>query len=648
MKIFSKYLFLTLLIVAGTQFGLLTAHAAGKVSPNPDSVIMDEDGDEQVVEVRLDEPIIIPEEGELLTTINISSDDDRVEVSPASVTYLPAEWAQIREFTITTVGDEILNPDNEVTVTLSVVSDSEYYSGYENTVSVTLIDDEADVTPPDTFILSIDTDSSMATFEFSANEEATFECSLDAAPFTACTSPYVTPVLVAGPHTFEVRAIDASLNEDATPASHEWKFIEPIDIWHLDATSGDFAIDSWQSDNDGTVTGTPNWTTGRAGNALSFDGSTNYITIDRPVEDDFTICAWIKTDKPGVDFPDHWRLAPIIESEVGGIGDDFGFGVDVNGYLAYGNGGEFDATVNGSTSVIDNEWHHTCVTRNTTTGDAILYVDGVEDATGVTDTATLDANENAYIGNGTDGATYFDGLIDEIFVYDFVLSSDDIETLYEETLPIVTSVSPVDGGENIGTDALLVVTFAEAMATESLVVSTSPCTDGDECATYDVFWSEGNTVLTLIKSNGLFDSGITYTISLSVQDETGNEMEEDYEWSFATVRPRIVSGSYPLRIISRPVSLPVLTQTPKFTFTKDLKFGMTDSDVLELQKFLNNNGFPVSIIGNGAKGSETTFFGFKTKIALSNFQKAHNISPAVGYFGKITRGMINTLLQQSQ
>lgn len=641
MKIFSKYIFTFLLIIIGVQFGVLTVNAAGKVSPNPDSVTMDEDGDEQVVEISLDEPIIIPEEGELLTTINISSDDSRVEVSPASVTYLPAEWAQIREFTITTVGDLILNPDNNVVITLSTVSDSEYYSGYTNTVAVTLVDDEGDMIAPDTFITIADTDTSTAEFEFSANEESTFECSLDAGPFTVCTSPYVTPVLAAGPHSFEVKAIDVSTNEneDISPASYDWNFVEPIDIWHLDAASGDFAIDSWQSDNDGTVTGTPNWTTGRVGNALSFDGSTNYITVDRPVEDDFTICAWIKTEKPGVDFADHWRLAPILESEVGALGNDFGFGVDVNGYLAYGNGGEFDATVSGVTSVVDNEWHHTCVTRDTSTGDAILYVDGVEDATGTTDIATLDGNANAYIGNAFDGGVYFEGLIDEIFVYDFVLSSDDIETLYEDTPPIVLSVSPVDGGEDIGTDTLLVVTFVEPMTTESLVVSTSPCTDGDECATYDAQWSEGNTVLTLTKSNGSFDTGVTYTISISAQDETGNELAEDYEWSFTTIRssPNDSStsderekvrqswseyyGNETVTENSTPVDISLL-------INRLTRRGDRGAHVVQLQTILNMFGYTLTPDG---------IFGPMTETAVKDFQTKHGLTPD-GIVGPMTLG----------
>jgi hypothetical protein len=83
-----------------------------------------------------------------------------------------------------------------------------------------------DTTPPDTFILSGPSGTSnqpVAIFEFTATEQpATFECSLDGAGFTACTSPFTTPALSDGPHTFAVRAIDAANRVDDSPATRTW------------------------------------------------------------------------------------------------------------------------------------------------------------------------------------------------------------------------------------------------------------------------------------------------------------------------------------------------------------------------------------------------------------------------------------------
>ena len=94
-----------------------------------------------------------------------------------------------------------------------------------------------------------------------------------------------------------------------------------------------------------------------------------------------------------------------------------------------------------------------------------------------------------------------------------------------------------------------------------------------------------------------------------------------------------------------PVLPPVPTPTPqpKFQFTKNLKYRDRNNDVLELQKFLNTNGYTVSNIGAGSTGYETTYFGPATRSALIKFQKDNNIKPAVGYFGVVTRGVVNGL-----
>jgi hypothetical protein len=83
-----------------------------------------------------------------------------------------------------------------------------------------------------------------------------------------------------------------------------------------------------------------------------------------------------------------------------------------------------------------------------------------------------------------------------------------------------------------------------------------------------------------------------------------------------------------------------LTPT-KFIFTRNLKLGMRDTQVIELQKFLNSHNFLISTTGPGSLNNETNYFGKATQSSLIKFQKANDIKPAVGYFGPTTRGVVN-------
>jgi hypothetical protein len=72
------------------------------------------------------------------------------------------------------------------------------------------------------------TTATSATFTFSANEAAAFQCKLDAGAFAPCSSPKVHTGLTRTVHSFEVRAVDAAGNVDPTPAVHRWTVTRPV------------------------------------------------------------------------------------------------------------------------------------------------------------------------------------------------------------------------------------------------------------------------------------------------------------------------------------------------------------------------------------------------------------------------------------
>jgi hypothetical protein len=88
-----------------------------------------------------------------------------------------------------------------------------------------------DSVAPDTTIDSASppspTNSTTRTFEFHGEDPAPssgfgLECQIDGGGWEACTSPFTTPALAEGNHTFETRAVDKAGNVDPTPASASW------------------------------------------------------------------------------------------------------------------------------------------------------------------------------------------------------------------------------------------------------------------------------------------------------------------------------------------------------------------------------------------------------------------------------------------
>jgi hypothetical protein len=83
-----------------------------------------------------------------------------------------------------------------------------------------------DTTAPNTNITgnpgTVTTNTS-ATFTFTASQaNSTFECNLDGAGFTGCTSPATYNGFTLGGHNFQARAIDPAGNTDPTPANFNW------------------------------------------------------------------------------------------------------------------------------------------------------------------------------------------------------------------------------------------------------------------------------------------------------------------------------------------------------------------------------------------------------------------------------------------
>ena len=253
--------------------------------------------------------------------------------------------------------------------------------------------------------------------------------------------------------------------------------IAPNNQWKFNETAaGAVAVDSIGGIN-GTAFGEPvpqpstdvAYTSPSNPGSMQFDNQ-NYYEVANTVSADFTICAWIKTLSTGGNV--HWTGANFIEAEAGGFAYDYGFGIDYQGKLMFGNGGVFeswesDQSVAGVAVVADNTWHEVCASRNNTTGEVILYVDGALDASGFTGVGLLTANPVARIASGTDGATKYVGLIDDLRLYTQVLSLGDISAKNTD----LDDVADTSGGlANTGNDSLALMALGCSLLVSGVVV----------------------------------------------------------------------------------------------------------------------------------------------------------------------------------
>lgn len=159
---------------------------------------------------------------------------------------------------------------------------------------------------------------------------------------------------------------------------------------------------------------------GKHGQALSFNGSTDYVTLGSSALGSFTnytVSAWVKTtDSDGT----------ILSEYQDGVCGDFIFNLNGSAVVVHDGGA---ATTGGVITVTDNMWHHVAATNN---GSAsVIYVDGVLDTTGSSVVWANNCTVDVRIGDTVSGSVgKLSGKIDDLRVYSRALSASEIKQLY--------------------------------------------------------------------------------------------------------------------------------------------------------------------------------------------------------------------------
>ena len=195
-------------------------------------------------------------------------------------------------------------------------------------------------------------------------------------------------------------------------------------------------VDMSGNGNSGSVT-QATWTSlGKYHGAFDFDGNGDYISCSADLNQwlggTASLSVWIKTTQTG-DL-DPWDSPTITGFEEAGGGNDIFWGfIDNNGKIGIQAGNTEGAKT--ASAVNDGSWHHIAMTRDSTSGEVKIYLDG-----SLSGTATSDSGQKTSsfysIGRLEDGAAnvYYDGLIDEARIWDSELNSEQIYQLYASNL----------------------------------------------------------------------------------------------------------------------------------------------------------------------------------------------------------------------
>jgi hypothetical protein len=205
---------------------------------------------------------------------------------------------------------------------------------------------------------------------------------------------------------------------------------DPIALYRFEETTGPIAADS-VNDNDGTYHG--DLTLGQAsalpllGNAAQFDGVDDFVVIPRTVSDDLSFSLWVKMSQSAA--------GTLVGGDVSGNSKDFELSVG-SGRLVFRVGGQ-DSVSDSLVRINDDIWHHVAVTRDAATNTRKLYIDGFQSGTDWTNgmTGPMTAASELHIGELLSGLNRFEGLIDELAIYDRVLTGAEVHQLATPTFP---------------------------------------------------------------------------------------------------------------------------------------------------------------------------------------------------------------------
>jgi hypothetical protein len=292
---------------------------------------------------------------------------------------------------------------------------------------------------------------------------------------------------------------------------------------------------------DGTLMNDTTFGTGKVGSAFSFDGSNQFVQV--PDNDlwtlgrqNFTVELWVNFNQ--------------IQERAAFIGHDEGGGSLNKWTLFYdelGNnsppGPALRFHINGpSVGIVDpiyatwtptvGQWYHVAVTRNGGSTYA-LYINGSQVATSTQTDSIPDATASLTIGNAE--GFFFNGLLDEVTIYNRALTATEIQSIYNAgsagkciqsppAAPVL--ITPVQNATSIPISTNLTWNASSSATSYRVQLSTD--------STFATTVVDDSTITTTNKSVGPLANNTTYYWRVNAKNDVGTSTYSS-TWRFTTI-----------------------------------------------------------------------------------------------------------------
>ena len=216
-----------------------------------------------------------------------------------------------------------------------------------------------------------------------------------------------------------------------------------VGAWLFDETNGKVAADSSGNDNDGKLVGGAKWVKGKFGNAIELNGKDAWVTVPEigPLED-FTLIKWFNaTGRVGA-----WRCFFNRDGWAAGYvhyqfrpDNKMEMAIHSNNPVRHPGWPDSDFTADKG---ILNKWFHLAVAYSSNEESVRVYFDGELDAEGKWGPLPGEFGPGR-IGSWSGGGREWEGMFDEMILFDVALEEDDIQALMDNGLEATLSVEPV-------------------------------------------------------------------------------------------------------------------------------------------------------------------------------------------------------------